>query len=190
MGLTFSLSKKIAIIISVALLFFGGVVLSKPYLRERVSTFINPANDPRGSSYQIQQSLIAIGSGGIFGRGFGQSIQKFSYLPEPQGDSIFAVIGEEFGFIGTVAVVVLFMMFALRGLRIAGHAPDLFSKLLVTGIITMITSQSLLNMAALVGVFPLTGVPLVFISHGGTSLAFSLLAVGIVLNISRFQRNS
>lgn len=159
-----------------------------PYLTSRIQTFLHPMNDPSGSSYQLQQSLIAIGSGGIFGRGLGQSIQKFSYLPEPQGDSIFAVIGEEFGFIGSIIIVILFLAFALRGLRIANHAPDQFSRLLALGIVILITFQSFLNIASIIGVFPLTGVPLVFISQGGTSLLFSLAAVGIVFNISRYQK--
>jgi cell division protein FtsW len=168
----------------------GGLLATKPYLRERVKTFIDPTQDVTGSSYQLQQSLIAIGSGKVFGRGYGQSVQKFSYLPEPQGDSIFAVIGEEFGFVGTTTLVILFVLFALRGLWIAHRAPDQFSRLLVTGIVILLTAQSFLNIASIVGLFPLTGVPLVFISHGGTSLALALGAIGIVLHISRFQKKS
>jgi cell division protein FtsW len=159
----------------------------RPYVMERIKTFIDPASDPRGASYQLQQSLIAIGSGGTFGRGLGQSVQKFNYLPEPQGDSIFAVIGEEFGFVGTVMLLVLYMFFAIRGFKIALRAPDTFSRYLVVGLITLLTAQSFLNIASLVGLFPLTGVPLVFISHGGTSLMIALAAVGIILNVSRYQ---
>lgn len=158
-----------------------------PYLQERVKTFINPAEDSQGASYQIQQSMIAIGSGGMLGRGFGQSIQKFSYLPEPQGDSIFAVLGEELGFLGSVFVILLYVLFALRGLHIANRSPDLFSRLLVAGIVILITAQSFMNIASITGVFPLTGVPLVFMSHGGTSLMIYLISIGMVLNISRFQ---
>ncbi|MEI6581178.1 MAG: putative peptidoglycan glycosyltransferase FtsW [bacterium] len=161
-----------------------------PYLQKRVKTFINPAQDSQGSSYQIQQSLVAIGSGGIFGRGFGQSIQKFTYLPEPQGDSIFAVLGEELGFVGSVAVIILYGLFALRGLHIANRSPDLFSRLLVAGIVILITAQSFMNIASITGVFPLTGVPLVFMSHGGTSLMIYLMSIGIVLQISKFQIKS
>ena len=161
------------------------LVSFKPYLMERVKTFVNPSQNSSGSSYQLQQSLIAIGSGGVFGRGLGQSIQKFNYLPEPQGDSIFAVLGEELGFIGTSAIILIYLAFALRGYKIAYRAPDSFSKLLVIGIITMITAQSFMNIASIIGVFPLTGVPLVFISHGGTALLLSLGMMGIVLNISR-----
>ncbi len=164
------------------------LVFFTPYLQERVKTFIDPSSDPRGSSYQIQQSMIAIGSGGIFGRGYGQSVQKFNYLPEPQGDSIFAVLGEEFGFIGTFLTILLYSFFALRGLRIANHSPDLFSRLLVCGIVILITAQSFMNIASIIGVIPLTGVPLVFMSQGGTSLMIYLIALGVVLQISKYQR--
>ncbi len=161
------------------------LVSFKPYLKDRVRTFIDPSSDPRGSSYQIQQSLIAFGSGGIFGRGFGQSIQKFSYLPEPQGDSIFSVVGEELGFAGAVGVILLYLLFLLRGIRIAKNSPDLFSGLLVSGIVILIVLQSFMHIASNVGVFPLTGVPLVFMSHGGTSLMIYLAAMGIVLQVSK-----
>jgi cell division protein FtsW len=163
------------------------LVSFQPYLRQRINTFMNPSENGQSSSYQLQQSLIAVGSGGIFGRGLGQSIQKFNYLPEPQGDSIFAVIGEELGFLGCAVLICLYLAFALRGYRIAlRNAPDSFSKLLVIGFITIITAQSFMNMASIIGVFPLTGVPLVFISQGGTALLLSLGLMGIILNISRF----
>ncbi len=166
------------------------LIFFTPYLQERMKTFINPSTDPRGSSYQIQQSLIALGSGGIFGRGFGQSIQKFSYLPEPQGDSIFAVLGEELGFVGVSITIFLYLLFILRGFRIANNSPDLFSRLLVSGIVILIIMQSFMHIASVTGVFPLTGVPLPFMSHGGTSLMIYLTAIGIVLNISKFQKNT
>jgi cell division protein FtsW len=166
----------------------GILLLFTPYLQARVKTFLDPAHDQSGSSYQLKQSLIAIGSGGLGGRGLGQSVQKFSYLPEPQGDSIFSVIGEEFGFLGGLVVIVLYLMFAFRGFRIAYRAQDQFGRLLTVGIILIITFQSFLNIASITGVFPLTGVPLVFMSQGGTSLLFSLVSVGIILNISRFQK--
>ena len=169
---------------------FGLLILIyfMPYLSGRIQTFLEPARDPRGSSYQLQQSLIAIGSGGLFGRGYGQSIQKFSYLPEPQGDSVFAVLGEELGFVGGVVLILLYIAFALRGLRIAYRSPDIFSRLLVTGIVILITAQAFLNISSITGVFPLTGVPLPFVSHGGTALATFLAAVGIILNISKSQK--
>ncbi len=180
--------KYILGLFGIALLGFFILVSFKPYLKERINTFINPSQNSSTSSYQLQQSLIAVGSGGIFGRGLGQSIQKFNYLPEPQGDSIFAVVGEELGFLGSIILILLYVAFALRGYRIAYHAPDSFSKLLVIGIITMITAQSFMNIASIIGVFPLTGVPLVFISHGGTALFLSLAMMGLVLNVSRFQK--
>lgn len=160
----------------------------RPYVMERIKTFINPASDPRGSSYQLQQSLIAIGSGGVWGRGLGQSVQKFNYLPEPQGDSVFAVIGEEFGFIGTSILVVLYVFFAIRGYKIATNAPDRYSRYLVIGLVTLLVAQSFLNIASLIGIFPLTGVPLVFISHGGTSLLMAFATVGIILNVSSSKK--
>lgn len=177
--------KYIGGIILVLCVLFSILVFSKPYLKERVITFIKPSHDQSGISYQLNQSWIAIGSGGILGRGLGQSIQKFSYLPEPQGDSIFAVIGEELGFIGSVLIIILYLLFTYRGYRIAYKAPDSFSKILVIGIITLFTAQSFMNIASIIGVFPLTGVPLVFMSHGGTSLAISIACMGIILQISK-----
>ncbi len=180
--------KKILIIVGTGIVGITILAFFRPYVMGRITTFINPASDPRGASYQLQQSLIAVGSGGVFGRGLGQSVQKFKYLPEPQGDSVFAVIGEEFGFFGSSILVVLYIFVAVRGYKIAMQAPDSFGRYLVVGLTTLIVAQSFLNIASLVGLFPLTGVPLVFISHGGTSLAIALIAVGIILNVSRYQK--
>jgi len=172
----------------IAILAFVVLVSFTPYLQQRVNTFLNPNENGKSSSYQLQQSLIAVGSGGIIGRGLGQSIQKFNYLPEPQGDSIFAVVGEELGFLGCAIVICLYLAFILRGYRIAiRNAPDSFSKLLVIGFVTIITAQSFMNIASIIGVFPLTGVPLVFISQGGTALLLSLGMMGVILNISKNQ---
>lgn len=171
-----------------ALLFailLGALIVARPYVLERIKTFIDPAHDPRGSSYQLRQSLIAVGSGGLTGRGFGQSIQKFSYLPEPIGDSIFSVAAEEFGFAGALAILALFATLAFFGYRIAEQAKNPFGVFLVTGIISLIVAQALVNIGAMIGLVPLTGVPLVFISHGGTALFSALVAVGLVLNVSR-----
>lgn len=179
--------KYILGMLGVSVIAFIILAFFKPYLMERITTFIHPSHDSSGSSYQLQQSLIAVGSGGVFGRGLGQSIQKFNYLPEPQGDSIFAVVGEELGFVGSIILICIFIAFTLRGYKIAYHAPDSFSKLFIIGTITMITAQSFMNIASIIGVFPLTGVPLVFISHGGTALLLSLGTMGIILNISRVQ---
>lgn len=175
---------------AIAVVLLGTLVFFKPYLQARINTFLHPSSDAQGSSYQIQQSLIALGSGGILGRGFGQSIQKFSYLPEPQGDSIFAVLGEELGLVGTVGAIILYLLFSLRGLKIANNSPDLFGRLLVSGIVILITAQTFMHIASVTGVFPLTGVPLPFMSHGGTSLMIALMAVGIILQVSKFKTRS
>lgn len=180
--------KDLALIVLAGVLGIVLLAFVRPYIMERILTFINPSADPLGSSYQIQQSLIAIGSGEMFGRGFGQSIQKFSFLPEPIGDSIFAVAAEEFGFAGGVILIALFMALGFRGFRIASRAPDLFGALLVLGITVLIVSQSMINIAAMLGLLPLTGVPLIFISHGGSALFIALVGVGIVLNVSRYGK--
>ena len=126
----------------------------------------------------------------MFGRGFGQSIQKFSFLPEPIGDSIFAVMAEEFGFVGSVGLIALFLFFAFRGLKIALKAPDTFGGLLALGIVILILSQSFINMGAMLGILPLSGIPLLFVSHGGSALMMTLAEVGILLNISRSMRHT
>ena len=180
--------RDVAILIGVSLSGAVLLVLSRPYIMDRILAFIDPSRDPLGASYQIQQSLIAIGSGELFGRGFGQSIQKFSFLPEPFGDSIFAVTAEEFGFIGSSLLIMLFLFLALRGLKIAVRAPDHFSGLVVVGIVILIVFQSFINMASMLGIFPLTGLPLLFVSHGGSALFFALLGIGIILGISRYGK--
>lgn len=179
--------RHLAILVIISVVFVLGLAMVKPYVKERLLTFLDSSRDPQGASYQIQKSLLAIGSGGITGRGFGQSIQKYSSLPEPTGDSIFAVVGEEFGFIGSGAIIILFLLFGVRGLHIAKKAPDMFSGLLAVGIVILIISQSFANIAAMLGLIPLTGVPLVFVSHGGTALLFAFLEVGILLNISKLK---
>lgn len=161
------------------------LAFARPYVMERFLTFFDPSRDALNAGWQIKQSLIAIGSGGIFGRGFGQSVQKFNYLPEPIGDSIFAVAGEEFGFIGATLIILLFVLLASRGFYIAKRAQDQFGGLVVVGIVILILSQSFINIGGMLGVLPLKGIPLVFISHGGTALMVNLLAMGIILNISK-----
>lgn len=160
------------------------LVFMRPYLMARVKTFIDPSSSPLSSGYHIQQSLIAIGSGGFMGRGFGQSVQKFNYLPEAESDSVFAVYGEEFGFVGTVILVLLFAAFAMRGLMIASEAATTFGALAATGLTLVITISAFLNIGALLGILPLTGLPLPFISHGGTALMGALASVGIILNVA------
>ena len=179
---------KISHMLLLALIGVGvvaGAAVVYPHVRARIETYLNQSQDPQGSGYQIQQSLIAVGSGGFVGRGFGQSIEKFSYLPEPIGDSIFAVAGEEFGFVGSTLLVSLFTIFGILGLRIAARAPDPFGGLLVVGLVMLIVGQSYFNIASTLGLVPLVGVPLIFVSHGGTALAIALGEIGVVLNVSR-----
>lgn len=164
------------------------LAFTRPYVMARIQTFIDPAAASQTSGYQIQQSLIAIGSGGFFGRGFGQSIQKFNYLPEPVGDSIFAVAAEEFGFVGCITLLALYVFFAMRSLKVAGATRDTFGGLLVVGITTFIIVQSFVNIGAMVGVVPLSGIPLLFVSQGGTALFFVLAECGVLLNISRHAK--
>lgn len=180
--------KDLAVIVLLGAMALGSLVAVRPYLLERIETFFDPASDPLGSSYQVQQSLLAVGSGQLFGRGFGQSVQKFNYLPEPIGDSIFAVYAEEFGFVGGIILIGAFLLFGLRGLWIAARAPDQYGGLVAVGIVILVMAQSYLNIGSMLGVFPLTGLPLIFISHGGTALFMSLASVGILLNISRARR--
>ncbi|MBX4195476.1 putative lipid II flippase FtsW [Candidatus Parcubacteria bacterium] len=179
----------------VLMLLLAGVIgitflaFTRPYVMQRINTYLHPETESQGASYQIQQSLIAIGSGGVFGRGFGQSVQKFNFLPEPIGDSIFAVEAEEFGFVGAAALIILFVFFAIRGLKIASESPDPFGRLLVVGLVIMITAQAFVNIGAMLGILPLSGITLPFVSHGGTSLFVTLLEAGIVLSVSKHQRN-
>lgn len=178
--------RDIAIVCLIGVTALTGLIMSRDYAMARIKTFLNPTHDTQGTGYQIDQSLIAIGSGGMFGRGFGQSVQKFNYLPEPIGDSIFSVYAEEFGFVGGVLLVFLFVLFCYRGLTIASKAPDMYGGLIVTGIVILIVSQSFINISAMLGIVPLTGVPLLFISHGGTAMLITLAEVGIILNVSRY----
>lgn len=157
----------------------------EPYRFNRILAFLNPSGDPQGIGYQINQALLAVGSGGLFGVGLGHSRQKYNYLPEPVGDSIFAVIGEEIGLIGCVILVSLFVALAIRGIKIAKNAPDMFGRLLATGITMWIVLQAFINISANIALVPLTGIPLPFISYGGTSLVFLMSAIGILLNISK-----
>jgi cell division protein FtsW len=180
--------RDVALMGLAGLLLLAALAFTRPYVMDRFTSFLDPSLDPQGKSYQIQQSLIAIGSGGVTGRGFGQSIQKFEYLPEPIGDSVFAIYSEEFGFIGSSLLVMLLAFFTFRGYKIASHATDLFGMLLVVGFMTLIVTQSFLNIASMLALAPLMGLPLPFISHGGTALLATLASVGIVLNVSKYQK--
>jgi cell division protein FtsW len=164
---------------------FFVLVKMEPYRLNRLMIFLNPDLDPRGIGYHINQALLAVGSGGILGLGLGHSRQKFYYLPEPVGDSIFAVIGEELGIVGAVFLVSLFLVFALRGFKISKSSLDDFGKLLGIGITSWVVMQAFINISAITAIIPLTGVPLPFISYGGTSIVFLLAGVGILLNISK-----
>ncbi|RYL95416.1 stage V sporulation protein E [Sporolactobacillus sp. THM7-4] len=163
----------------------AALILSAPYRLKRLTSFVNPWQDPLGSGFQIIQSLLAIGPGGLFGFGLGQSRQKYQYLPEPQTDFIFSIISEELGFIGATIVLLLFCILLWRGLIIAMKASDLFGTLLAVGITGMIAIQVMINIAVVTGLIPVTGITLPFLSYGGSSLTLMLVSIGILLNISR-----
>ncbi len=158
------------------------------YRLQRIAGFLNPEADALGSTYHINQSLLALGSGGFFGVGYGQSTTKLRYLPEPIGDSIFAVIGEELGFFGTSLFILAFVMFLLRGFIIAKNARDPFGRLLVIGFVSMLGIQAFVNIGAVSGLVPFTGVPLPFVSYGGTALAVMLTMCGIIINVSKSRK--
>jgi len=165
----------------------GAVAIAAfPHRMERLLVFLDPSKDPTDTGYHISQALIAIGSGGIIGRGLGHSYQIYGYLPEAANDSIFAVIGEEFGLLGAIVMISLFVLVVQRGLLISKNAPDTFSRLMALGITLWLGSQALINIAAMLSLVPLTGIPLPFISYGGSSLVLSLVGIGILLNISKY----
>ena len=161
------------------------LIMIAPYRAERLATFFNFNQSIESSSYHVRQILIAFGSGGLTGVGLGESLQKYAYLPESTTDSIFAIVAEEFGFIGATALIVLFVLFVWRGFYIAVHAKDNLGKLLAGGITTFLGVQAIINLAAQTALVPLTGIPLPFISYGGSALIVDLCSVGILLNISR-----
>lgn len=163
----------------------AGVLYMRPYALQRVMTYLHPAEDQKGAGYQINQSLIAIGSGQFSGRGFGQSIQKFGYLPQPTDDSIFAVAAEEFGFVGSIGLLIMYLLLAASIFRIGNRSDDVFGGLLSIGIGVLIITESFMNMAAMLGLIPLSGVPLLFVSHGGTALIITLMTMGMVANVSK-----
>ena len=177
--------RFVATMIGIGAGLFAVLVLSAPYRLKRVLSFLDPFQDPLGSGYQVIQSLYAIGSGGLFGLGLGKSKQKYFYIPEPQNDFIFAIIGEELGLIGCIVAMMLFVILVYRCIRIALKCSDVFSCMVVTGIGAQIGIQAALNIAVATSSMPATGVALPFISMGGTSLTILMGAVGIVLNISK-----
>ncbi|MFB5660657.1 stage V sporulation protein E [Alteribacillus sp. HJP-4] len=188
MVLLFAAGAKIKYFVWLALLGAGGfigLIVSAPYRIKRITSFLDPWSDPLGSGFQIIQSLYAVGPGGLFGLGFGESRQKYYYLPEPQTDFIFAILAEETGFIGAGVVLILFGVLLWRGMATALKSPDLFGAFLSAGICGMIFLQVLINVGVVTGLFPVTGITLPFLSYGGSSLTLMLLAAGIMLNISR-----
>jgi cell division protein FtsW len=181
--------KHIAITAVIAIALAGVYTALNPHVIDRIATFRDANRDPFGASYQVRQSKIAIGSGKLYGRGLGQSVHKFGpYLPESNSDSIFAVYAEEFGFLGSTLLLTLYILFAFFGAKVAKYAPTPFAQNLVIGILLLIIIQVFFNIAAISGMVPLSGLPLIFMSHGGTALFLTLASLGIVLNISRFMR--
>jgi cell division protein FtsW len=181
--------KHIASLIAIGIGLLVVMIKLEPYRMNRFLAFMDSSIDPQGIGWQVKQAAIAVGNGGIFGVGLGHSHQKFSYLPEVVGDSIFAIIAEEIGMVGAGVIVILFVMLALRGFRLAKKAPDRFSSFLILGVSLWIIFQAFINIMAIIGLMPLTGITLPFISYGSTSLIFILVGVGIVLNISRFDKS-
>jgi cell division protein FtsW len=170
----------------------GGVLLfailfnTARYRLARIIVYLHPELDPQGIGYQINQALLAVGTGGLWGLGFGRSRQKYHYLPEPASDSIFAIAAEELGFVRSSIILGAFVLIGFRGFRIAQKAPDTFGRLLACGATSWIMVQAFINIGSIVGLTPLTGIPLPFISYGGSALVSILLASGILLNVSRY----
>lgn len=183
-------TKYLVMLGALGVLAFVALVIAAPYRAQRLTTFLHPELDPKGVGYQINQAFLAVGSGGLWGLGLGHSRQKFQYLPEVNADSIYAIIAEEGGFFVATGFVLLFLLIGWRGLQIAKHAPDEFGMLVVAGIMAWILTQSFLNIGAMVGALPLTGVPLPFVSHGGSAMLTVLAAMGVVASVSREVRGS
>lgn len=184
-GVSFKFFFKIGIVGAVGII---GLIAIAPYRLARILSFLDPWKDPLGSGFQIIQSLYAIGPGGLLGLGFGNSIQKHFYLPEPQTDFIFSIISEEFGFMGVLIVATLFVTIIISGFKIAMKCEDLFGKYMAFGITFGLAFQALLNLMVVVGLIPVTGVTLPFLSYGGSSLLITLCSMGILLNISRYNK--
>ncbi|MDD4608343.1 MAG: putative lipid II flippase FtsW [Bacilli bacterium] len=189
-GMIFISGANLSLFVKMGIIGLIGIVIliiMAPYRLERILSFLNPWQDPLGSGFQIIQSLYAIGPGGLFGFGFGNSRQKHFYLPEPQTDFIFSIISEEFGFIGCLVIVGLFLLIIIAGFRIARNCHDLFGKYLAFGITFWIAFQAVLNLMVVIGLIPVTGVTLPFLSYGGSSLLILMVSVGIILNVSMYQ---
>ena len=182
--------RPLAVLAAIGMAGFAALVMAAPYRAQRLTTFLHPELDPKGVGYHINQAFLAIGSGGFWGLGYGHSRQKFQYLPEVSADSIYAVIAEETGFLVAGGLVLLILLLGWRGLKIARQAPDGFGRLAAVGLITWFLWQSFLNIGAMVGALPLTGVPLPLVSHGGSALVAGLIAFGIIASISRVGHRS
>lgn len=189
-GILFVAGLNIKIFLKFSILGVAGIValiIIAPYRLKRILSFLNPWSDPLGSGFQIIQSLYSIGPGGLFGLGIGNSIQKHFYLPEPQTDFIFAIISEEFGFFGVLIIIFLFMTIFYSCFKISIKCNDLFGKYLSFGITFGLVFQTLLNLCVVIGLVPVTGVTLPFLSYGGSSLLITMISIGIILNISRYE---
>jgi cell division protein FtsW len=178
--------KKLLIVIAIVIALSSLAILSSSYRRDRVATYLNPTADCQNEGYQACQALITVGSGGMFGKGLGRSVQAYGYLPEAANDSIFAIVSEKFGFVGSTLIVGIFMLLFKRIKDVAKNAPNDYSRLLVSGILAWLSVQMMINVGAMIGVVPLKGITLPFISYGGTSIIFVMAAVGIVFHISRY----
>ncbi|MEF9962141.1 MAG: putative lipid II flippase FtsW [Erysipelotrichaceae bacterium] len=166
----------------------GGLILSAPYRLARITSFINPFSDPLGAGFQMIQSLFAIAPGGIFGVGYNQSMQKHFYLPEPQTDFIFAIFGEEFGLLGCFLLIILFIAIIYEGVKIAKHAQDVYLSYVAIGLISLFAIQVMINLGVVVGLFPITGITLPFVSYGGSSLIMMMASIGLLISIAN-QKN-
>lgn len=182
--------RHLALIAGAGLAVFAVLISTASYRLSRIFVYLHPELDPQGIGYQINQALLAVGTGGLWGLGFGRSRQKYLFLPEPASDSIFAIMAEELGFIRTLLILLIFVAIGFRGYRIAASAPDAFGRLLAVGITSWILVQTFVNIGSILGITPLTGIPLPFISYGGSALATLLLAAGILLNISKYSHQT
>lgn len=178
--------KRVLAFVGIVLVILFLAISTSSYRRDRVMTFMNPERDCQAAGYQACQALIAVGTGGLFGKGIGHSVQAYGYLPEAANDSIFAVVAEKFGFVGVTALLCVFWAFFTRVKNIIERAPDNFSRLVVVGLLAWLSTQAIINIGAMIGLLPLKGITLPFISYGGTSLIFATAAVGLIFNISRY----
>lgn len=181
--------KYIFVILAIFGVIFLAMIYIEPYRFDRIQAFLDPTTDLEGRAYHIRQAILGIGSGGIFGVGFGNSKLKINFLPEPVGDSIFVILAEELGLVGAGVLLVMLLILAFKLIAIAKYSPDIFSHLFVIGVLVWIIGQAFMNIGAISGLIPLTGIPLPFISYGGTALTSVLAALGIVHNISKYSRS-